>query len=185
MPLEVPLPVQPAVPFGPSIARIPPRTIWLAVAAGSAMLTLTSLGLTAWLNLQPCHLCIFQRLLFMLIAVLALAAALRPPALVKWLAAGSLIGLAGLGLGVAIYQSWLQVQPPDAVSCVGGQPGLIERLVEWLGQQSPALFLATGFCEEEALVILGLSLANWAALSFAAVLLAAVLALLHGRAAPR
>lgn len=159
--------------------------LWLALAAGSAALVVASLVLTARLDLHPCHLCIFQRLLFMLIAALALVSALPAPSLAKRLAGGSVIGLGSLGVGVAAYQSWLQVQPPDMVSCVGGQPGFIERVVEWLGQQAPALFLATGFCEEEELVILGLSLANWAAVSFAAVVLAAAAALWWGRPARR
>jgi disulfide bond formation protein DsbB len=150
-----------------------PTHLWLGIALGAAGLAIGSLVLTAWLDLHPCHLCIFQRLLFMLIGLLALGAMLfrRWPA--RAVLGSVVIGLAAAGLGVAVYQSWLQLQPPDAVSCVGGQPGLIERAVEWLGQQAPSVFLATGFCEEEELVILGLSLANWAAASFAAVLLAA------------
>ncbi len=147
------------------------------MAIGCAGLALASLVLTVWLDLHPCHLCIFQRLLFMLIALLSLLAALPVALVVKRLAGAAVIGLAALGVGVGSYQSWLQLQPPDAVSCVGGQPGPIERLVEWLGQQLPAVFLATGFCEEEELVILGLSLANWAVVSFTAVLLAAAWAL--------
>jgi disulfide bond formation protein DsbB len=57
------------------------------------------------------------------------------------------------------------------VSCVGAEMGPIERLVEWLGMQWPTLFMATGFCEDEALVILGLSLAQWALICFLATLL--------------
>lgn len=156
-----------------------PKTthLWLAIALGSAVLVAGSLVLSSWLDLHPCHLCIFQRLLFLLIAAVALAAAVLARPLANAVA-GALVAVpAAVGLGVAIYQSWLQLQPPDAVSCVGGQPGVIERLVEWLGQMAPAFFLATGFCEEEELIILGLSLANWAAVSFAAVLLAAARAL--------
>ena len=119
----------------------------------------------------------------MLIAALALVAALvvRPRARRSF--GGLVLALAGLGVGVATYQSWLQAQPPGAISCVGGQPGLIERLVEWLGQQVPSLFLATGFCEEAELVIFGLSLANWALVSFAACLIAAAWALWRDRRA--
>jgi len=154
-----------------------PIHLWLAIALGTAGLVVGSLVLTAWLDLHPCHLCIFQRLLFMLIGALALLAAALTRPLARAVPGALITALAAVGLWVAIYQSWLQLQPPDAVSCVGGQPGFIERLVEWLGQQAPGFFLATGFCEEEELVILGLSLANWAALSFAAVLLAAAWAL--------
>ncbi|MDD3518852.1 MAG: disulfide bond formation protein B [Chromatiales bacterium] len=150
------------------------RQVWLALGMTSAILAAGSLALTAWFDLRPCHLCIFQRLLFMLIAAAGLMAALT--------AAGRFAGLfvpplAAAGIAAAGYQSWLQRQPPDLVSCVAGEPGPIERLVEWLGQQAPALFLATGFCEDEALVILGLSLANWALLVFLATLPVAVWAL--------
>ncbi|MCU0836038.1 MAG: disulfide bond formation protein B [Chromatiaceae bacterium] len=154
-----------------------PIHTWLAIALVSAGLVVGSLVLTGWLDLHPCHLCIFQRLLFLLIAGLALVALVLTRPLARAVTGALVAVLAAVGLWAAIYQSWLQRQPPDAVSCIGGQPGLIERLVEWLGQQAPALFLATGFCEEEELAILGLSLANWAAVSFAAVLLAAAWAL--------
>lgn len=145
------------------------RFLWLTLAAGSAALAAASLALTEWLSLQPCHLCIFQRLLFMMIAGLALVAALSSGILRG--ASGALAALAAAsGAAAAAYQSWLQGQPPGSVSCAGGKMGPVERLVEWLGQQVPALFLATGFCEDEALVILGLSLAQWALLGFVGML---------------
>ena len=160
---------------------ITPRTIWFVLAAGCAGLGIASLVLTFWLDLHPCHLCIFQRLLFMLNATLALVAALLVSPRGRRLPGALFLGLAGLGIAVAAYQTWLQAQPPGSISCVGGQPGLIERLVEWLGQQVPSLFLATGFCEEAELVIFGLSLAHWALVSFAACLIAAAWALLADR----
>jgi protein dithiol:quinone oxidoreductase len=156
---------------------VTPRHLWFALAAGCAGLALASLVLTSWLNLHPCHLCIFQRLLFMLIAMLALLAALFSGPHSRWLPGGLVISIAALGAAVATYQTWLQAQPPGSISCVGGQPDLIERLVEWFGQQAPSLFLATGYCEETELIIFGLSLANWALVSFAACLVAAAWAL--------
>lgn len=137
-----------------------------------------SLILSARLDLHPCHLCIFQRLLFIKLAFLGLLAFFLS-GLWQKLAGALTLPLSAVGLGVATYQSWLQAQPPDSISCVGGEPGLIERLVEWLGQQVPELFLATGFCEEAELSILGLSLANWALLSFAAFFLAGLWALFN------
>jgi disulfide bond formation protein DsbB len=154
-----------------------PTQLWIAIAAASAALVLASLVLTDWLGLHPCHLCIFQRLLFLLITVLALIAAVVVRPLARTLAGVLTALLAALGIGIAAYQSWLQAQPPGSVACVGGQPGLIERVVEWLGQQAPDFFLATGFCADEELVILGLSLANWALVSFTVMLLAAAWAL--------
>ncbi|MGQ9686663.1 MAG: disulfide bond formation protein B [Thiobacillaceae bacterium] len=157
-----------------------PRLLWRLTALAAAGLVVASLVLTAWLDLHPCHLCIFQRLLFMKIAALALVAGFLPG---RWreLAGALTLPLSGLGVGVAGYQSWLQAQPPGSISCVGGEAGLIERLVEWLGQRLPELFLATGFCEETELVLLGLSLTNWALVSFAAFLFIALWALYLSR----
>jgi disulfide bond formation protein DsbB len=60
------------------------------------------------MNLQPCPLCIFQRLLYLLIGCLAVAGAaprLGTPV-------GGLLGLtAAGGLATAGYQSWLQYLP--------------------------------------------------------------------------
>lgn len=141
------------------------RLLWLAAASVSVVLAVASVLLTVWLQLQPCHLCIFQRLLFMVIAVFALIAAFAPLTL-RRLAGGLVSLLAAAGAWTAAYQSWLQQQPPGSVSCIGGELGVIEQMVEWLGQRLPSLFMATGFCEDEALVILGLSLVNWALIGF-------------------
>lgn len=48
-----------------------PRPLWAFLALITAAVALGSLVLTPWLDLEPCHLCIFQRTLFMLMALLA------------------------------------------------------------------------------------------------------------------
>ncbi|MBK1646757.1 disulfide bond formation protein B [Thiocapsa imhoffii] len=168
--------------------HIEPRHVWVVIALTSAVLALASLVLTPLLDLDPCHLCIFQRLLFMILTLLAgFAAAWRHPGrslLPARLAGLTLLPIAALGVGVAAHQSWLQWQPLDGISCIGGPPGPIERVVEWLGQQVPSLFMASGFCEDSELVILGLSLANWAFLFFLAILVAGTWALWHDRREP-
>ncbi len=140
--------------------RFPAAHLWLVLALAAAGVACASVILTHWLALNPCPLCIFQRLLLMLAAPLGLAAALLKGGGRRWLGAAVLV-LLGLGAGMAGYQSWLQAGPEADVACMGGEPGPIERLVDWLGRQAPALFLATGFCDDPALSILGLSLANW------------------------
>jgi protein dithiol:quinone oxidoreductase len=152
-----------------TLIRAKTRMFWLLLAVGSGALAIASVVLTLWLNLQPCHLCIFQRLLFMAVGVLTLGAALSEGLMRRTL--GVLVALiATAGGATAAYQTWLQAQPPGSVSCIGGELGPIELLVEWLGRQVPSLFLATGFCEDEALVILGLSLAQWSLLCFIGIL---------------
>lgn len=147
---------------------ITPRQLWLLIAVGSAALALASILLTEWLALAPCHLCIFQRLLYMVIAPLALIAALAN-GLAQRISGALTAFAAATGAVTAGYQSWLQHQPKGSVSCIGPDMGPIERFVEWLGMQQPTLFMATGFCEDKALVILGLSLAEWTLLIFVSI----------------
>ncbi|HYP67124.1 MAG TPA: disulfide bond formation protein B [Thiobacillaceae bacterium] len=163
------------------MALLKPRHLWLGIALYSAGLVVAALILGAWLNLHPCPLCIFQRLLFMIMSVLSLAAFLgfRGPA---GRVAGVLTLLVAVsGAAVAGYQIWLQAQPAAMFTCGGANPNLIERLVDWLGQRLPSLFLATGICGDKELVILGYSLAAWSAAAFAAGACACAWTLLAGR----
>lgn len=150
------------------------NTVWLAIGLIGLGLAASSFVLTAMLDLHPCYLCIFQRLLFMLIGGFGLLALIG---FGEKLWGGLVLLLAGIGASVATYQTWLQLQPPGEVSCAGGQPNLIEQLVYFLSDHIPVLFEVTGLCEDEELVILWLSLANWALVSFSAVLIAAAWAL--------
>jgi disulfide bond formation protein DsbB len=150
------------------------QSFWLVLAGVTALVTGASLALTAWLDLHPCHLCIFQRLLFMLLAILAGLSALTRSRVVALGAGGLFVVTALGGMAVAAYQSWLQWQPAGSITCASGQPGSIERLVEWLGQLQPELFLATGFCEDKELTLLGLSLANLAFLIYLACAMLAI-----------
>jgi len=101
-----------------------PKNLWLALGLAATALVAGSLILTAWFDLHPCHLCIFQRLLFIKLAVLGLLAFFLSSIRQKLAGALTLL-LSGVGLGVVTYQSCLQVQPACSISCVGGEPGLI------------------------------------------------------------
>lgn len=147
------------------------RLLALLMALGAAGLVLVAVVLTQLLSLDPCHLCIFQRVIHFAIAFALVAAYLGWQRLSLRLCAlilGATFSLGGMV--VAGQQSWLQWFPEVSLSCSSGAPGIVEQWVQWLGQQSPTLFLATGFCENKDLVILGLSLANWSFLAYAALL---------------
>ena len=118
------------------------------------------------MNLQPCPLCIFQRLLYLLIGCLAVVGALLPGWGRLWAA---LLGLTAVGgLATAGYQSWLQYFPTASMECGFGEPTLIEQIVDWFGVLWPAVFMATGFCSSKDWMFLGLSMANWSGLCFLA-----------------
>ncbi len=127
---------------------IPSRYLWLAIALVSAGLVAGSLILVAWLKLQPCPLCIFQRLLFMIMSVLAFTAFFCARIPLRRAAGVLTLFTAISGAGVAAYHVWLQAQPAAKFMCGAGDPNLIERLVDWLGQRVPFLFLSTGMCQD-------------------------------------
>lgn len=139
--------------------------VWFATL-GLGCLGVVAIGmeLQHLLRLAPCPYCIFQRLLYMLIGLIAMAGFFLPGAGLVW--AAMIFGLALLGGGIAAYQSWMQAYPELATECGFTDPNLIEQLVDWLGMQWPSFFLATGFCSSKEWVFIGLSMANWSLLLF-------------------
>lgn len=149
------------------------------MAISSAGLVLAGFIMGEIYRLHPCPLCIFQRLLYIIVAIFALLGVALPRWQRVW---GGLTGLtAAGGAATALYQSALQFAPDASKECGFGEPTLIEQLVDWLGMQWPTLFMATGFCSSQEWVFLGLSMANWSVLCFAGLLLFSLRLLLENR----
>jgi disulfide bond formation protein DsbB len=147
---------------------VPSSWFWLAIALVSTALVAGSFIMVALLKLEPCPLCIAQRTLFMMMGASGLVAFLAHRHVAGKIA-GALTLLSALaGAGLAGYQVWLQHQPSARFTCAGGDPNVIERIVDWLGTLSPTLFLAPGVCQDTGLLILGYSLAAWALVAFSA-----------------
>jgi len=148
--------------------RNPTRRVFAVIFFAALALVAAGLVIGEWMRLNPCPLCIFQRVLYLALAPWALCGILYPPARRLW---GSLIALTALGgIATAAYQSWMQLYPELATQCGYGEPNLIERAVDWLGMQWPWLFMATGFCTSKE-SIFGLTMANWSIGCFAVFLL--------------
>jgi protein dithiol:quinone oxidoreductase len=147
--------------------EVPVRAWFAALALGALGLVAASMELQHLLRLAPCPLCIFQRLLYMVVGLVALAGVLLPGRRLLWSAL--IAALASGGVAVAGYQTWMQAFPLLATECGYSDPNLIERLVDWLGMQWPSLFLATGFCTSRDWEFLALSMANWSLLVFAGI----------------
>ena len=142
-----------------------PRLLTALLALFAFCVAAASVLLTAWLQLNPCYLCIVQRSLSVLVAAfLGLSVLINRRAFAVFsLPLSALLSLGGMV--AATFQSVEQWYPHD-VSCSVAQPNILEKAVDWLGNQYPTLFMATGFCEDKELEILGLSLANWSFLCF-------------------
>ena len=147
--------------------EVPVRAWFAALALGVFGLVAVGMELQHLLRLAPCPLCIFQRLLYLVIGLVALAGMLLPGG--RLLCSALIAALAAGGVAVAGYQTWMQAFPHLATECGYSDPNLIERLVDWLGMQWPSLFLATGFCTSREWELLGLSMANWSLLVFAGI----------------
>ncbi len=154
------------------------RNAWLLIALGSAGLAAVSVILTHQLNLHPCHLCIFQRLLFMLLAVFAVLAALS--ARLRLVAGLLAVATCAGGMATAGHQMWLQAHA-DPWSCGGPlAPDLIQQLVAWLTTLSAYLFRADGLCTDKQLEIFGIALSGWSLAASSVFLLVAAWALYKG-----
>ena len=119
------------------------------------------------LGLEPCPLCIFQRLAFAALGVVFFVGALHNPkrAWVRrvYVALGSIAGL--IGIGVASRHVWLTHLPEDQVPACG--PPL-----SFMMESSPLadvikqVLTGSGQCAEIEWTFLGLSMPAWSLASF-------------------
>jgi disulfide bond formation protein DsbB len=130
-----------------------------ALALGSVLL--------AWLlqrffDMQPCAWCVLQRLVYLAVGALALAAlALRGGLRNAMTSFAAIMSLAGLA--AALYQQFVAAK---SVSC---NLSFADRVIGALKLDStlPALFSPTANCMEANLPLLGLPFALWSAALFA------------------
>lgn len=118
--------------------------------------------------LDPCPLCILQRIAVLGIAAVCLAGFLHNPGLAGRRIYGALIGLAALsGAAVAGRQLWLQHLPPDKVpECGPGLDYLLDTLP--LLDAMRKVLSGSGECAEIQWVFLGLSMPGWTLIFFVA-----------------
>jgi disulfide bond formation protein DsbB len=159
-----------------------PRGLFAATGIAAVGLVGGGLILAHTLNLAACPLCILQRMLYLLLALEAIAACLltgSSPArtLPRRLAAFVMAATASTGVGVASYQTWLQRFAKGA-SCTADQPWW-EHLVNWAGAQWPLMFEASGLCSEAGWKFLGLSIAEWSLIAFTSMTIAMLAAMLR------
>jgi disulfide bond formation protein DsbB len=134
----------------------------------AALLAIAGLGIALYLqhikDLQPCAWCTFQRLLYIVLALLALVAwAFRG----NPMAARSFYGLAMLtglgGIAAALYQNFF------AASDLSCGLSLADKVVVGmkLDQLAPWMFQATAMCDEANVPMLGIPFSLWSAALFA------------------
>lgn len=161
-------------------ALLRPRLIYLAVFLACTGLMAFALYLQHAEGLEPCPLCILQRYGFVAAGVIALVAAIHNPGpLGRWIDSTLLVLSAGAGAVVAGRQTWLQHNPPKVQDC---GPDLAYMLDSFpIAQILPKVFKGEGDCAKVVWKFLGVSIPEWALIWFAAIMVAAVMAVMLGR----
>jgi disulfide bond formation protein DsbB len=124
-----------------------------------------------YLHLEPCPLCIFQRVVVMALAGVLLVAAIHNPAGFGVRIYGLLVtGVAAIGAAISARHVWLQNLPRDQVPECG--PGLDYILdVFPLNEALRMVLHGSGECAEVLWHFLGLSIPGWTLVAFSGFIL--------------
>jgi len=115
------------------------------------------------LGLEPCPLCILQRVAVIALGLSFLLLAVKPPQRKqsKFLASLLLVIISSAGVGVAARHVWLQNLPPDKVPGCG--PGLDFMMANFpLSEALEMVFSGSGECAEISWSFAFLSMPAWA-----------------------
>lgn len=118
------------------------------------------------LGLNPCPLCILQRMAVIGVGVVFLIAGVHAPAAIgRWVYGGLAFLVAAIGAGVAGRHVWLQSLPPDQVPACG--PGFDYMIDAFpLSKALSMIFTGSGECAEVDWQFLGLSMPWWTLIAF-------------------
>jgi disulfide bond formation protein DsbB len=150
--------------------KFSPRMINTVLFLGAVMLILTAmLYFQGHLGLDPCPLCIMQRVAVIFVGVVALIAALHNPStLGRRIYAGFALLFSLFGAGVSTRHLWLQNLPPDQVpSCGPGLNYVLQNMDLYNTKDILSmLFSGTGDCAQVLWTFLGLSIPGWTLIVF-------------------
>lgn len=151
-----------------------PRLVNLAIALVCLGLLGTAFYMEHVMGLEPCPLCMMQRIAVASVGLAALLAfVVNAQAWGRYVLAGLVALFATAGMGLSGRQLWLQSLPADQVPACG--PGLDYMLEVFpLLEVISIAIRGTGDCAEVQWTFLGLSIPGWTILAFAAMFMAAL-----------
>jgi disulfide bond formation protein DsbB len=147
-----------------------PRAAYLAGFAVCAALMGYALYLQYVLELEPCPLCMFQRVVMSAMGVVFLIAAIHGPRRGGAIGYGvAQVVIGAVGTGLALRHLWIQSLPPDQVPACGMGIGyMLETLP--LADVIMRTLKGSGECAKVDLV-LGLSIPTWTLILFVVLML--------------
>jgi disulfide bond formation protein DsbB len=117
------------------------------------------------MHLEPCPLCIFQRIGVFILGVMFLIAALHDPVAFGRRAYAALVALAALGtIGVAARHLYIQSLPPDAVPACGASLDFMLKIFS-LSEVLVKVLKGDGQCAKVTWEFLGLAMPAWVLIS--------------------
>ena len=143
------------------------RTINLLMAGTcAALIAVAIFYFQNYLGLEPCYLCITQRVFVIAVGVIFLVSALHNPlAKGQKIYAGLVAAMAAIGGFFSIKQLWLQNLPEDKVPACG--PPVDYLFDAFSASDAISMLLrGDGNCAEVQWQLLGLSMPGWVLLSF-------------------
>jgi protein dithiol:quinone oxidoreductase len=117
------------------------------------------------MHLEPCPLCIFQRIGVFALAVAFLVATLHDPAVFGRRVYAAILGLAALAtIGVALRHLYIQSLPPDAVPACGASLDFMLKVFS-LSEVLVKVLTGSGECAKITWEFLGLAMPAWVLIS--------------------
>lgn len=158
------------------------RSAWFVVFLSCGGLLGYAYYAQFFLGLEPCPLCILQRLGFMVMGVFALGAAIHGPASWgRWVWGVPVLAGGAWGIVTAGRHVWLQNLPADQVPDCGPSMYFMLDTGFPLSEILNEAFTGAGDCAEVDWVFLGLSMPFWTLIWYVGLSLVVLLALLTRR----
>ncbi len=142
------------------------RIIFGLLFFGCSFLMAAALFMEHQMNLEPCPLCILQRVMVITAGIIALIAAIHHPRELGIKVYGGLVVVSAvIGGAISSRQLWLQSLPADEVpACGAGLDYMLE--VFPLADVLAMVLSGDGTCAEIAWTFLGLSIPGWTLVGF-------------------
>ena len=130
-----------------------------------ASLLAVALFMQYQMELEPCPLCLMQRMVFIAIGLVCLVGLILRFSWLRKLCAGLMSFFALIGIGLSSRQLWLQSLPEDQIPTCG--PGFDYMMNTFPLLKALSLILSgSGECAEVQWTFLGISIPGWSLLCF-------------------
>ena len=158
-----------------ALLLLPPRRLaYLLGAIVCAGLMGWALWLQYGMGIEPCPLCVFQRIAVIATGIIFLIAAIHNPGRTgAAVYAGLTVIASGIGAALATWHVWIQAQPKGAVAACGmGLNYMLETLP--LTEVISKVLKGSGECAEQGWLFMGLAIPSWTFVFFIAMIAAAI-----------